>query len=145
MKFFKTLLLSAATGAAAAYFFNSRKGQEVAEKVKETYDDYKANPSDYHQKAKDLANEYKDLAVTTYQDYKGKVENGELTKEDVFATVKDKATQAVDVAGQMFSQVTDKWSEVTVVRPETSEEPTLKAEVDDIVIDYPETEESQED
>lgn len=135
-KFLKTLIVGAASGAAAAYFLTTEKGKELQKKANKAYEAYKENPDDYHQKAKDKATEYTNFAVDTFNDYKHKFESGELTKDDVVNAVKEKGQAAAEYASEKVSEVASKVSEVVDDAQEKAESST-KATVDDIVINYP--------
>lgn len=145
-KILKTLVIGAATGAAAAYFLTTKKGKEVTEKVKHTVDDYRDNPEEYHQYAGQKVAEYKDLAVSTFHDYKTKFDSGEVTTDDILASVKDKADQATAYASSKLADIKKGFDEnkraeevVEIIVPaETT------AEVDDIVIAYPEKDMTEE-
>ena len=134
-KFLKTLVSSAAVGAAVSYFLTTKKGRELKEKAVDFANDYKENPEAYNQAAKEKANQYKDLAVHTFNDYKEKFETGELTKEDVLDVAKEKATQASEFANDQVLAFRDK-----IAKAKADSAAETKAEVDDIVIDYPDTE-----
>ncbi|MFC3932793.1 YtxH domain-containing protein [Streptococcus dentapri] len=133
-KLVKTFVVSTAVGAAAGYFLLTDKGKEVKKKAIDLVNDYKDNSEAYNQAAKEKAGEYRDLALNTFHNYKEKFETGELTKEDIFETVKEKAAQANEFANEKAVVVKDKLSKI-------KEEPgqVTQAEVDDIVIDYSES------
>lgn len=140
-KFLKTLVSSAAVGAAVGYFLTTKKGQEIKEKAVDFANGYKENPEAYNQTVKKKANHYKNLAVNTFNDYKEKFETGELTKEDVLDAAKEKATQASEFANDQVVAFRDKFA-----KTKSESASNTQAEVDDIVIDYPESDEtSQED
>lgn len=134
MKFFKTLLVGFVTGAAATYFLNTEEGKKTKAKVMKTLDDYKADPDSYHQLVKEKANDYKNLAEETLKDYKDKFESGQLSGDDILASVKDKAKEVADLASASFTEVVDNVTDLS----ESQDLTTTQAEVDDIVIDYSE-------
>ncbi|MEX2784317.1 YtxH domain-containing protein [Streptococcus sp. H49] len=135
-KFLKTVIIGAASGAAAAYFLSTEKGKEFKAKLNKAYQAYKQEPEYYHQTAKEKAAEYSQLAVDTFNDYKEKWQTGELTKEDLFSAAKEKASQAAQFASEKVNEVKEKYDNA-----ETTDSPSedVTAEVDDIIIDYPET------
>ena len=105
-KFLNTLIIGAASGAAAAYFFTTEKGKAVKARIDEEIASFKEDPKAYQNQVVGKASDYKDLAVDTFQDYK--------TKES-FELIKEKTAQ---------------------VTPEQADvEAETKAIVDDIVID----------
>ncbi|MGT2683442.1 YtxH domain-containing protein [Streptococcus porci] len=113
-KFLKTVILGAASGAAAAYFLGTEKGKEIVAKVKESFDDYKANPDAYHEAAKEKVAEYKDLATDAFTEYKGKWESGEFSADNIgqavkatVEQVKDKVNEAVRAASEDESVIVD--------------------------------------
>lgn len=121
-KFLKTLIAGAASGAAAAYFLGTEKGKEVAEKVKTGLNDYKADPESYHQVAREKVAEYKELATSTFDGYKEKWENGELTADsfgqvvkDTVSHVKEKVSKSVDAELEDASFVEQIIEEKTVL------------------------------
>lgn len=130
----KSLLIGATVGAAAAYFFSTTKGKEAKEKASEFITDYKENTEEYNQRALDKANSYKEKAVEKFNDYKSKYDNGDLTLEDVVDQVKEKASLVKDMAVNTLNQVTSEGD----VREKSVKN---TAEVDDIVIEYPEDKE----
>ncbi|GEB10749.1 gas vesicle protein [Streptococcus equinus] len=133
-KLLRNVIIGVASGAAAAYFLSTEKGKELQKKATNAYQAYKENPSEYHQKAKDKATEYTDLAVDTFNDYKEKFESGELTTDEFLEVVKEKGQAAADFASEKVSEFTSKVSEVVDEADDVKEE--TKAEVDDIIIDY---------
>ena len=117
-KFLNTLVIGAASGAAAAYFFTTEKGKAV-----------KA----YQNQVVEKANDYKDLAVDTFQDYKTKFENGDITADDLTKAVQERTAQVAEFAKDSFELIKEKTAQVT---PEQAEvEAKTQAMVDDIVID----------
>lgn len=138
-KLLKNVIISVASGAAAAYFLSTEKGKKLQKKAAQAYEDYRENPAEYHQKAKDKATEYTDLAVDTFNDYRQKFESGELTADEFLETVKEKGKAAAGFASEKVSELTAKVSD-TVKETENLKEET-KADVDDIIIDYPQNEE----
>ena len=133
-KLLRNVIIGVASGAAAAYFLSTEKGKELQKKATKAYQAYKENPSEYHQKAKDKATEYTDLAVDTFNDYKEKFESGELTTDELLEVVKEKGQAAADFASEKVSEFTSKVSEAVDEADDVKEE--TKAEVDDIIIDY---------
>ena len=131
-KFLKTLVSSAAVGAAVGYFLSTKKGKELKDKALDFANDYKENPEAYNQAAKEKASQYKDVAVNTFNDYKEKFETGELTKEDVLDVAKEKAVQATEFANDQVVAFRDK-----IAKAKADSATETRAEVDDIVIDYP--------
>lgn len=139
-KLLKNVIIGVASGAAAAYFLSTEKGKKFQMKAAKAYEAYKENPAEYHQKAKDKATEYTDLAVDTFNDYRQKFESGELTTDEFLDTVKEKGKAAADFASEKVSEFTSKVSEAVNEAEEAKEE--TKAEVDDIIIDYTQDEEA---
>ena len=139
-KLLKNVIISVASGAAAAYFLSTEKGKKLQKKATQAYEAYKENPADYHQKAKDKATEYTDLAVDTFNDYRQKFESGELTTDEFLETVKEKGKSMADFTSEKVSELTSKVSN-TVKEAEDVKDET-KAEVDDIIIDYTPKEDS---
>lgn len=133
-KLLRNVIIGVASGAAAAHFLSTEKGKELQKKATKAYQAYKENPSEYHQKAKDKATEYTDLAVDTFNDYKEKFESGELTTDEFLEVVKEKGQAAADFASEKVSEFTSKVSEAVDEADDVKEE--TKAEVDDIIIDY---------
>ena len=72
-KFLNTLIIGAASGAAAAYFFTTEKGKAVKTRIDEEIASFKEDPKAYQNQVVEKASDYKDLAVDTFQDYKTKV------------------------------------------------------------------------
>ena len=126
------MVSSAAVGAAVGYFLTTKKGKELKDKALDFANDYKENPEAYNQAAKEKASQYKDVAVNTFNDYKEKFETGELTKEDVLDVAKEKAVQATEFANDQVVAFRDK-----IARAKADSATETRAEVDDIVIDYP--------
>ncbi|MGT2933337.1 YtxH domain-containing protein [Streptococcus catagoni] len=133
--FFRSLIIGTATGVATAYFLNTEKGKKVKAKVEKAYEAYKENPEEYHQMAKDKGYEYSNLAKDTFYDYKHKFETGELTPEQVFETVKEKANQFVQKAGQAFTE--------NEASDTSDSDVDINLTEDDIIIDYTELKSGQ--
>lgn len=134
VKFGKSIVIGATLGAAIAYFFKTTKGKEAKEKASDLITDYKDNPKEYNQLAKEKAIAYKDRAVEKFNDYKSKYDEGEWAAEDVLDQVKDKASQVKEVAAQKLNQVKD-W-DLAEQALDKVQKVKNKTEVDDIVIDY---------
>lgn len=131
----KKIIVGFASGAAAAYFLGTEKGKEVVGKVKAGIDDYKDNSESYHQMAKDKVIEYKELATTTFDDYKEKWESGEITTDSLGKSVKDTITQVKD---KVFSASTDVLVDESPLAEEVyTEEATI---YDEIIIDLTDSE-----
>ncbi|TDE71792.1 YtxH domain-containing protein [Streptococcus vicugnae] len=133
-KLLKNVIIGLASGAAAAYFLSTEKGKELQKKATKAYQAYKENPSEYHQKAKDKATEYTDLAVDTFNDYKQKFESGELTTDEFLEVVKEKGQAAADYASEKVSEFTSKVPDAVDEAEDVKED--TEAEVADIIIDY---------
>lgn len=136
MKFLKTLTLSALVGATTAYFLTSKKGQELKEKALDAYKDYQADPEGFQQDVKERVTDYTAKASQTVKDYKEKVQSGQLTTDDILATVKEKAAQAGDFVQHVVADVQEQFQADQSISGEADSE--FVAEVDDIIIDYPE-------
>ena len=127
-KFLNTLIIGVASGAAAAYFFTTEKGKAVKARIDEEIASFKEDPKAYQNQVVEKASDYKDLAVDTFQDYKTKFENGDITADDL-----TKTAQVADFAKESFELIKEKTAQVT---PEQADvEAETKAIVDDIVID----------
>ena len=137
-KFLNTLIIGAASGAAAAYFFTTEKGKAVKARIDEEIASFKEDPKAYQNQVVEKASDYKDLAVDTFQDYKTKFENGDITADDLTKAVQEKTAQVADFAKESFAKesfelIKEKTAQVT---PEQADvEAETKAIVDDIVID----------
>ena len=114
-KFLNTLIIGAASGAAAAYFFTTEKGKAVKARIDEEIASFKEDPKAYQNQVVEKVSDYKELAVDTFQDYKTKFENGDITATDLTKAVQEKTAQVTP--------------EQANVKAET------KAIVDDIFID----------
>lgn len=136
-KLFKNMIIGATSGIAFAYFWSTKNGKKWHKKAIKVYQSYQKNPDEYHQKAKEKATEYTNLAVDTFNDYRQKFESGELTTDEFLDTVKEKGKVLADFTSDKISELTSKVS--SVKESEVSRE--TKAEVDDIIIDYTSKEE----
>ena len=114
-KFLNTLIIGAASGAAAAYFFTTEKGKAVKARIDEEIASFKEDPKAYQNQVVEKVSDYKELAVDAFQDYKTKFENGDITATDLTKAVQEKTAQVTP--------------EQANVKAET------KAIVDDIFID----------
>lgn len=114
-KFLNTLIIGAASGAAAAYFFTTEKGKAVKTRIDEEIASFKEDPKAYQNQVVEKASDYKELAVDTFQEYKTKFENGDITADDLTKAVQEKTAQ--------------------VTTEQANVEAETKAIVDDIVID----------
>ena len=77
--------------------------------------------------------DYKELAVDTFQDYKTKFENGDITATDLTKAVQEKTAQVADFAKESFEKKKKKTAQVTPEQANVKAE--TKAIVDDIFID----------
>ena len=132
-KFLNTLIIGAASGAAAAYFLTTEKGKAFKARVDQEIAAFKEDPKAYQDQVVEKANDYKDLAVDTFQDYKTKFENGDITADDLTQAVQEKTAQVAEFAKESFELIKEKTAQIT---PEQEEVKALtSATVDDIVID----------
>lgn len=132
-KFLNTLIIGAASGAVAAYFFTTEKGKAVKARIDEEIASFKEDPKAYQKQVVEKANDYKDLAVDTFQDYKTKFENADITADDLTKAVQEKTAQVAEFAKDSFELIKEKTVQMT---PEQAEmEAKTQAMVDDIVID----------
>ena len=143
-KGFKTLVTGLLSGVALSYWLKTDKGKAFSQKAQETLKHYKNNPQAFHQATSQKVADYKDLTVNTFKDVKGKFDTGELTKEDIVATVKDKVTQASDFAVKTLEQVKDQLNKTkeSLLEHEPIAPEATSAQVDDIVIHYEDTHQS---
>ena len=108
-------------------------GIELDEKSNQEIASFKEDPKAYQNQVVEKASDYKDLAVDTFQDYKTKFENGDITADDLTKAVQEKTAQVADFAKESFELIKEKTAQVT---PEQADvEAETKAIVDDIVID----------
>ena len=112
-KFLNTLIIGAASGAAAAYFFTTEKGKAVKSRIDEEIASFKEDPKAYQNQVVEKASDYKDLAVDTFQDYKTKFENGDITADDLTKAVQEKTAQVADFAKESFELIKEKTAQVT--------------------------------
>ena len=132
-KFLNTLIIGAASGAAAAYFFTTEKGKAVKARIDEEIASFKEDPKAYQNQVVEKASDYKDLAVDTFQDYKTKFENGDITADDLTKDVQEKQLKLLTLQKRALNLSKRKLHQVT---PEQADvEAETKAIVDDIVID----------
>ena len=118
-----SLLLGAVSGAAAAYFLTSKKGKEITEKVQDFVVDYREDPDKTHEAVVQSVKDFSDQAVKAINQTKEKVENGEITAETVFESVKDTTKSVVDYSQDKFQEIKEK------------EEEILEEEISDIVVE----------
>ncbi|MGT2741887.1 YtxH domain-containing protein [Streptococcus plurextorum] len=129
-KFLKTVVVAAATGAATAYFLGTEKGKQLAAQAKAGIDDYKENREAYHQAAKEKVAEYKELATTTYTDYKEKWEDGQFKTDSIGQAVKAAVSQVKDKVNQLTESSTQSQEKAELPKEDTLQE--------DIIIDLTE-------
>ncbi|MDV5973744.1 hypothetical protein FMV2238Y02_09580 [Streptococcus canis] len=128
-KLFRTLIVGAASGAAAAYFLSTEKGKALKNRAEKAYQAYKENPDDYHQFAKEKGSEYSHLARDTFYDVKDKLVTGELTKEEILGLLKDKTTAFVQKTKETLADIDAK---------ENPDDVIIDLNEEDIIIDYTE-------
>ena len=78
-KFLNTLIIGAASGAAAAYFFTTEKGKAVKARIDEEIASFKEDPKAYQNQVEEKLSYKKELAHNTNQDKKTKYKNGNNT------------------------------------------------------------------
>ena len=104
-----SLLIGTITGASAAYFLTTKKGKELTNKVKGFVKEYQEHPQDVHESVKQTAVDFSKQATDAIQ----KVEKGEITKETVMETVKDKTQEVVDFSQDAIQTIKDKIQQKT--------------------------------
>ena len=132
-KFLNTLIIGATSGAAAAYFFTTEKGKAVKARIDEEIASFKEDPKAYQNQVVEKVSDYKELAVDTFQDYKTKFENGDITATDLTKAVQEKTAQVADFAKESFELIKEKTAQVTPEQANVKAE--TKAIVDDIFVD----------
>lgn len=101
-KLLTSLVLGAVGGAAVAVFLASKTGKVVKSKVSRFVKDYQANPEAKHTEWADMATDLKHQATERYADVKHKFETGEVNKETIVNTVKEKAAGLKKVVQEDF-------------------------------------------
>ncbi|NYS49650.1 YtxH domain-containing protein [Streptococcus danieliae] len=97
-----SLLLGAVTGAAAALFVQSKKGQEVAKQAKDWYADYQADPEATKEKVSQAANEFSQNVAQRYDEFKEGVQSGDITVQSVMDDVKAFSEKQVETLTEKF-------------------------------------------
>ena len=108
-----SLLIGTITGASVAYFLTTKKGKELTNKVKGFVKEYQEHPQDVHESVKQTAVDFSKQATDAIQQTKEKVEKGEITKETVMETVKDKTQEVVDFSQDAIQTIKDKIQQKT--------------------------------
>ena len=91
-KFLNTLIIGAASGAAAAYFFTTEKGKAVKARIDEEIASFKEDPKAYQNQVVEKVSDYKELAVDTFQVTPEQANVKAETKaivDDIFIDIKD--------------------------------------------------------
>ena len=101
-KFLNTLIIGAASGAAAAYFFTTEKGKAVKSRIDEEIASFKEDPKAYQNQVVEKASDYKDLAVEekTAQVTPEQADVEAETKaivDDIVIDIKDISEEAAEV------------------------------------------------
>ena len=97
-----SLLLGAVTGAAAALFVQSKKGQEVAKQAKDWYADYQADPETTKEKVSQAATDLGQNVSQRYDDFKAAVQSGDITVQSVMNDVKAFSEKQVETLTEKF-------------------------------------------
>lgn len=97
-----SLLLGAVTGAAAALFVQSKKGQEVAKQAKDWYADYQADPEATKEKVSQAATDLGQNVSQRYDDFKAAVQSGDITVQSVMNDVKAFSEKQVETLTEKF-------------------------------------------
>ena len=112
-KFLNTLIIGAASGAAAAYFFTTEKGKAVKARIDEEIASFKEDPKAYQNQVVEKV--------------------GDITADDLTKAVQEKTAQVADFAKESFKLIKEKTAQVTPEQANVKAE--TKAIVDDIFID----------
>ncbi len=97
-----SLLLGAVTGAAAALFVQSKKGQEVAKQAKDWYADYQADPEATKENVSQVATDLGQNVSQRYDDFKAAVQSGDITVQSVMNDVKAFSEKQVETLTEKF-------------------------------------------
>lgn len=97
-----SLLLGAVTGAAAALFVQSKKGQEVAKQAKDWYADYQADPETTKEKVSQAATDLGQNVSQRYDEFKAAVQSGDITVQSVMNDVKAFSEKQVETLTEKF-------------------------------------------
>lgn len=156
-----SILLGTISGVAAAAFLTSKKGKEVIATVSSFVQEFQENPEEVREQVVRSAKDFSDQASQTIASVKEQVDNGDITAETVLEDVKTKSQEAVQVAQDVFASIKEKIQEQNLTSEDlvasikkqaqdltrnSSEETEEVAETEkqEIVIDFIETEKSEE-
>lgn len=127
-----SLLLGAATGATAALFVQSKKGQEVAQQAKEWYAGYQEDPAATKEKVSEVANEFGQTVAQRYAEFKDGVQSGDITVQSVVDDVKAFSEKQVETLTEKFGS---KEEVVAKVKKAVTPEEEIVIEMDEEVVE----------
>ena len=108
---FSSIVLGAASGAAAAIFLSSEKGKEVRARVSNFIKEVQENPDEFKEQVCHSATGLKNQTVDTVTQVRDKVNNGEITKESVLTSVKETTKEMLDYSQDKFQALKEKIQE----------------------------------
>ena len=108
---FSSIVLGAASGAAAAIFLSSEKGKEVRARVSNFIKEVQENPDEFKEQVCHSATGLKNQTVDTVTQVRDKVNNGEITKESIFTSVKETTKEMLDYSQDKFQAIKEKIQE----------------------------------
>ena len=108
-KFFNTLIIGAASGAAAAYFFTTEKGKAVKTRIDEEIASFKEDPKAYQNQVVEKASDYKDLAAKLDWWIEHPEERLKYKSEYVKHSKNFQIEKSIDLIIDMFNQAVADW------------------------------------
>ena len=108
---FSSIVLGAASGAAAAIFLSSEKGKEVRARVSNFIKEVQENPDEFKEQVCHSATDLKNQTVDTVTQVRDKVNNGEITKESILTSVKETTKEMLGYSQDKFQAIKEKIQE----------------------------------
>ena len=137
---FSSIVLGAASGAAAAIFLSSEKGKEVRARVSNFIKEVQENPDEFKEQVCHSATDLKNQTVDTVTQVRDKVNNGEITKESILTSVKETTKEMLDYSQDKFQALKEKIQEdlVSSIKEKAHALKDEKDHSEEIVIDLKE-------
>lgn len=104
-KLLQKILISTASGAAAAAFLAGKAGQAALGKAREWADNYRENREEINANFKAQAEDLKAQTLDKFSEVKEKLDQGDFKTDDLVKTVKERATEAFEFSADAVNKV----------------------------------------
>ena len=124
-----SIFLGTVSGAAAALFLTSEKGQQIRSQAQGFIEDLREDPQYAKEQVCEKLTEVKEEATDFVLKTKEQVQAGEITVDSVLAQAKSCARQAGEVSKDTFNNLREQWQEKSEITEAVEEQQEIIIEL----------------